>query len=171
MFRYGYDVQAAMEPWRDKLGDDFENVIARLSDRDRQLEDYLSKTLPQGELGYAQVTADQGAITTVTDLTSLTVTVTVGAGRRIRITGAIRSSNTGANSNLLLIRESTTTLQTSSYVASTATERMPPAVYVFTPTAGSHTYKLTADTGGGTMTMRASSTAPAFIQVEDIGPA
>lgn len=43
MFRYGYDVQSAMEPWREKLGDDYENVLARLSDRDRQLEDFLSE--------------------------------------------------------------------------------------------------------------------------------
>lgn len=41
-FRYPFDVQSAMEPWRDKLGPDFDNVINRLSDRDRALEDALA---------------------------------------------------------------------------------------------------------------------------------
>ena len=43
--------------------------------------------LPKGVLGYAQVTANQGSITTGSDLTGLSVTVTVPAGRRLKITG------------------------------------------------------------------------------------
>jgi hypothetical protein len=121
--------------------------------------------------GYAEVTANQGSITTVTDLTGLTVTVTVGTSRRIRVTGQIRSSNTGANSNLLLIKEGATTLQTSTYVASTATASSPAATAILTPTAGAHTYKLAADVGGGTMTMVAAANQPAFILVEDLGAA
>jgi hypothetical protein len=41
------------------------------------------------------------------------------------------------------------------------------------PTAGSHTYTITLALGGGSgsLTMVASSTSPAFILVEDIGPA
>ncbi len=122
-----------------------------------------------GEIGYAEVMADQGSITTIVDLTSLTATVTVAAGRRIRISAGCRHSNSGANSNVLYIREGSTTLQTASLIGSTSTQFLNGAV-VITPTAGAHTYKLSAETGGGTMTMRASSTSPAFILVEDIGP-
>ena len=39
--------------------------------------------LPWGDLAYAQATATQGLTTTPTDLTSITVTFTVVAGRRV----------------------------------------------------------------------------------------
>ena len=124
-----------------------------------------------GTLAYAEVFADQTGITAATDLTGLSVTVTVGTGRRIRVSAVARASNTGANSNLLYIKEDETTKQTASYVASTATESFPDAWVVLNPSAGSHTYKLTGDVGAGTMTLRASSTAPAQLLVEDIGAA
>src|SRR5712664_756362 len=61
---------------------------------------------------YVQVTADQGTFTAITDLTSLTVTVTVGAGRRIRITCLFAlSSSVAADIGQGYIREGATTLQ------------------------------------------------------------
>lgn len=41
-FRYQPDVRSTLDPWREELGRDFEQVVALLTDRDRDLEDYLS---------------------------------------------------------------------------------------------------------------------------------
>lgn len=38
-FRFPYDIAATLAPWRDKLGDEFDSVVALLADRDRALED------------------------------------------------------------------------------------------------------------------------------------
>lgn len=38
-FRYPVDIHTALEPWRQKLGSEFDSVVSRLSDRDRRLED------------------------------------------------------------------------------------------------------------------------------------
>ncbi len=59
----------------------------------------------------AQVTTNQTGITTVVDLTGLSVTVTVVSGRRIRITGQIRVEQmTGAGLVDLAIQEGATIL-------------------------------------------------------------
>ena len=53
--------------------------------------------LPKGWLGYAQVVANQAGIgTTEVDLTGLTVTVTVPAGRRVRIIGHVVAGSAAA---------------------------------------------------------------------------
>lgn len=124
-----------------------------------------------GELGYAAVTADQGSITTIVDLTSLTVTVTVPAGgRRIKITGSCLFSCTEVNDMCaLFIYESATALKSFSVqLSQTSTNYGALTTVVITPTAGAHTYKLRASrlTGSGTITMAASATDPAFILVE-----
>jgi hypothetical protein len=134
--------------------------------------------LPGGWIGYAEVTANQAGIGTGgADLTGLTVTVTVGTSRRIKVTGFVRAwSQTVANARIAFrVQESTTILNEvvveGSPVAGNAGDGNQ-VVWVATPTSGSHTYKLTAgvlDTG--TTTMNAAATYPAFILVEDIGPA
>lgn len=47
VFRYPFDIHAVMAPWREKLGQDFDAVVAHLADRDRALEDRLSR-FPDG---------------------------------------------------------------------------------------------------------------------------
>lgn len=42
-FRYQPDVQSTLAPWREKLGTTFDSVVAMLTDRDRQLEDYVDE--------------------------------------------------------------------------------------------------------------------------------
>lgn len=128
-------------------------------------------SVPLGYLDSAQVTADQPGITGLTPLTDLEVTVTVAAGRRLKISMAARGSNTGANSNLIYITKDGSIIQTSWYVASTVAESFPPVFALDEPSAGAHTYALSADVGGGTMTLRASSAGPAILLVEDIGAA
>jgi hypothetical protein len=43
-FRYVPDVQVTLEPWRAHLGQHYDEVAAKLTDRDRSLEDYITGT-------------------------------------------------------------------------------------------------------------------------------
>lgn len=131
-----------------------------------------------GTLGYAQVTANQTitASGTETDLTGLTATVTVGTGRRIRISGQGILSRTVADGVTLgRFKESTTALgRWAQHSPSANTEfGHSHGAVILTPSAGSHTYKLTLQrfSGTGNVTLNADSTSPAFILCEDIGPA
>ena len=129
--------------------------------------------MPGGVLGYAQVTANQTGITTVVDLTGLTVTVTVGSGRRIQITAiALFQDGTIDTQVIMSIQEGATVLQQAAIERGRCgllTRRSTPWSVILTPTAGVHTYKLTAQVPAGTVQMTAAATTPAFILVEDIG--
>ncbi len=120
--------------------------------------------------GYAQVTANQTAITTLVDLTGLTVTVNVPAGATIKITGYIPHFASGeANDTFsLYIYEGSTQLSLSVNQTVTDGSGVPPCMVILTPTAGSHTYKLSAAANGSlpSLTMEASTASPAFILVE-----
>ncbi len=128
--------------------------------------------LPGGVLGYAQVTSNQASISTVTDLTGLSVTVDVPANRRVRVTGRGGISQQSADgTHRGRIQESTTVLQDWAWgdlVNGTRTHQQ--GSVVLTPSSGSHTYKLTLDTSAGTCTLVAAADRPAFILVEDLGP-
>ncbi len=135
----------------------------------------LVASLPIGVLGYAEVTANQGSITTLADLTSLTATVTVGTDRRIRVVGfiGVAVDTVSDTTATLHIRESSTSLQLArNRPVGNTRQAVLQAVWVGAPSAGSHTYKLSLEreVGTGTLTMHAASTNPCFILVEDIGP-
>lgn len=124
-----------------------------------------------GVLSYAQVVADQGAITTSTDLTGLTTTVTVGDNRRIKVTGHVAQWNRAAGTVSfvqLRLLEGATLLQ---YILDSSNNNFAGSHFsaILTPTPGSHTYKLQANCDG-TITLIASATNPAYIMVEDLGP-
>lgn len=134
-----------------------------------------------GQLGYAQVAANQGGITALTDIVGLFATVTVATGRRIKITasGHVFSSeatfNTGGG--LVHIQEGAVGLTGIQMfnLNSTAGYHFHRSI-IISPAAGSHTYKLTIErnVGAGTLTLQADggvSRGPAFILVEDIGAA
>lgn len=130
-------------------------------------------TMPWGVQGYAERTSTQSLSAGMNDLTSLSVTYTAVANRRIRITAhAHVNAATNDQTGYLAIRESSTTLNlnqqwlNSSLVAETMVVQV-----VITPTAGSKTYKASFNfNGAATGTLQAASTTPAFILVEDIGP-
>jgi hypothetical protein len=131
-------------------------------------------TAARGQLDHAQVTANQNGISTATDLTGLSVTVTVGSGRRVKITGhGVLTQRTGAGLAVLIVREvSGATLgQLGSHTLQTNENHLVDGSVVITPSAGAHTYNLSLSTSANTVDWGASSTAPAFILVEDIGPA
>jgi hypothetical protein len=126
-----------------------------------------------GYLAVAQVTANQGSIGTATDLTSLTSgAITFVANRQVRISGYIAALGAaGGGLARLDIKESATILASDQEIMQTSNTGLR-AVAIISPSAGAHTYKLTfgRTSGADTLTMVASSTAPAFILVEDIGP-
>lgn len=131
-----------------------------------------------GRLNDAQATADQGTFTAETDLTGLSVAVTISAAfatanRKIKITGHCAiSSSVASDAANFRIKEGATILQDiEQTLPTTATRRLQfDAVAIIQPTAGVHTYKLSAlrAAGTGNLTMKAAATAPAFIIVEAI---
>lgn len=135
-------------------------------------------TLARGWLGYVEVTANQSVVGsgTETDITSLTVTLTVQADRKLRITGhGIFSRSVADGVTLARIKEGSTELGRFCQHAPSATSEFDCAEgsIVVAPSAGSHTYKLTMQrfSGTGNITLNAAAGSAAFILVEDIGSA
>lgn len=130
--------------------------------------------LPQGELGYVINTSQTNiAITTEVDLTGMSVTVTVTANRRIKITGQQFFSSTVASDVLCLaIKEGTTQLVAMQSSAATGSNGVTlHGSVIITPSAGVHTYKLSGVrvAGSGTMNTAGAPTVPNFLLVEDMG--
>lgn len=123
-----------------------------------------------GQLNYAQVIINQAGITTAVDLTGLTVSVTVGTGRRIKITGYVPQFSRTAGTVTFIglhVYEGVTELSNMT-VGMNNTYGGAVTMAVVSPTAGLHTYKLQANSDG-TVTTTVTATGPAFILVEDIG--
>ena len=134
-------------------------------------------TLPRGWLGYAEVTANQTvSVGTETDLTGLTVTVSVDANRRLKITAhGLFNRSVADGVSVARIKEGSTELgRFSQHSPSAASEfDLAEGSASITPASGSHTYKLTVQrvTGTGNVVLTAAAGSPAFILVEDLGAA
>jgi hypothetical protein len=131
-----------------------------------------------GQLGYAQETANQTiSSASEVDLTSLSVTVTVAANRRIRISHyEPQASHTVLNDVFdLRIKEGSTTLQVRRIITPGAGDVSGAGFQqiVLTPSAGPHTYKVVGIrvSGSGNEVLSRASTQPASLLVEDIGSA
>lgn len=126
-------------------------------------------------IGYAEsVTLSQSIAAAVTELTGLSVTVTVPAGRRLRITGHVYVQVTAGapGSPHIAIHEGGTRLGIADQSISATTPNINLSLdgsVVVSPTAGSHTYHLRggADTGD-TALYQGGASFPAYILVEDI---
>jgi len=133
--------------------------------------------IPKGVLGYAQVTSGQSGITSMTDLTGLSVTVNISAGRIIRITGhGLLSVSNFRSVAAGWIREGSSTLGRFGSVDNQALTANAfalghGAVILSSPSPGQHTYKLSLEvtSGSGTASLQAFTTSPAYILVEDLG--
>ncbi len=127
-------------------------------------------------LGESQVTTGQASITTETDLTGLSVTVTVPAGgRKVKITASVVIDNSvTTDTSIVYIKEGSTYLQ--SRITWQASGYKPLEFsWTGTPTAGSHTYKvsLARNSGTGTTSSNAGVVAStvlgyAFIRAEAV---
>lgn len=126
-----------------------------------------------GWIGYAEATAAQTGIAAAnTDLTSLSVAVTVGNARRIKVSWfVVVTQVTSAAGSSLRAAEGATQLNLSSLALAATESGTHTGAVILTPTSGAHTYKLTLATGAGTINTIASATIPCWILVEDIGTA
>lgn len=126
--------------------------------------------LPGSTLAYAQVVAAQGLTTTITDLTSLAVTVTVAAGHRIKVTAFAPVALSGSGRGIVAINEGATVLQQIRLTCATTDTQTFDGAVILQPTTGAHTYKLTGQVvTAASGTLNAAAANPAFILVEDIG--
>lgn len=129
---------------------------------------------PLGWLGQTTITAGQAGITAEADLTGFSVTVTVRPSRRIRVSAALLVSRTVVDgSSTAYIKEGGTYLFQANIEPHIANESIISTPHIpLTPTAGSHTYKLSLlrNSGTGTTALVAGALFPSFILVEDIGP-
>lgn len=132
--------------------------------------------------GYAEVTANQTTITSEADVTSLTVTWTAVSARRYRTSFCLnvsaQSSVPGSGEYMrIYITDGSNTHKFESTAPDPAgTDDRVTIVgsVVETGLSGSTTRKLRAQRADGTghaMSVLAASTYPAYILVEDIGPA
>jgi len=132
-----------------------------------------------GQVAAATRTSGQTiSSTSAADLTGLSVTFTAVAGRRYRIQGWLRaggSSTTGGDAELLLTDGSNTQLQLDRFgeVDATGLRWTFNIVHYTSPSAGSVTYKLRGRdaTSAKNWQTIAASDNPAYLVVEDIGPA
>lgn len=132
--------------------------------------------LPGGWLGYATQGTDQAAASG--DITDLSVTVTVGDSRLIRVSALVKlqMSKNGANAPALemALKEDGTQIYFADWVPTVVANNIHDSVYLSvlsTPDSGSHTYKATMSVLNGLGTITASTSGPNYILVEDLGPA
>lgn len=124
-------------------------------------------------LGYAEVKTNQGSIgATLVDLTGLTVTVNVPAGRRIRITSRayFTSTTSDGDAHVGIFEGAFQLTESRGFVGGTTQPFAAEPAIILSPSAGTHTYKLAAKrvTGTGTLTNNAWDNGPCYILVEDI---
>lgn len=132
-----------------------------------------ASTAPSSTLGYTEVTTSQtiGAVSTETDITGASVTVTVPAGRRLKISAqTLLNTNVANDEARMHIKEGATYLQTVIHSFSGALWETFRSDVIVSPSAGTHTYFLRANrqSGTGSLATYAAAALPTFILVEDI---
>jgi hypothetical protein len=127
---------------------------------------------PWGVISVATHTADQTGISSVVDITDLSITFTAVANRRYRITGDIQcASRANGNTVTAFIRDGSSTIVNQRGETTENGYSFPLHVETYvTPSAGSATYKLSLNCSTGTADVLAAPTKPAVLMIEDIGP-
>ena len=131
-----------------------------------------------GTVFYAQVTADQTGVTTEVDVTGLTTSGawTAETGRRYKVTAQFEITQSVAGDAWVVeIKDAsgpTTLKRITGSNGSTFSESKTGEYVSNASISGAKTWKLTVRraVGSGTITFGASSTYPAFLMIEDIGP-
>lgn len=134
--------------------------------------------MPWGVMGYKEVTADQGTITTIVDLTSLTLTITARANRRweIIVEGLVTSSVVADLIVGYITDGSNVVKNRWAQVIQVGTggqgQKQRGSANVVT-VGGSVTYKarLERNAGTGNVTLQANAAYAASIKIIDHGPA
>lgn len=131
-------------------------------------------SFPAAVLGYAEVTSSQ-TFTAAADATGFSVTVTVPAGRRLRVSGYVRMQNNNASANhvwIFLRNVSNADIGVAAVgltgSGTNGSDETVPFAHIFTPAAGTHTFKLWINAAAFNVTSLASAAEKAHIMVEDI---
>lgn len=130
-----------------------------------------------GWIGYVQVTANQTSITSLVDITSLTLTVTALASRYHKTTmflGSLASTVSADSVNAHITDGSNVDKQIAGVTLGAAGAGATMIVQVVeTGWSGSTTRKgrIERAAGTGTITLGAAATQPAFLLIEDMGSA
>lgn len=137
----------------------------------------LARSVPRGVLGYVQAAAvDQAGVGGLVDITGVTVTVTVGTGRLIRVTvEALYLKDATPGNTRLYIMEGATSLYPALIGQNASKYDTILASVILAPAAGQHTYRAQVAADAGTVTVSnvaaPFTNTPTWILVEDIGKA
>lgn len=142
----------------------------------RRAIENLWDLLPRGTVGYAQIVANQGGIVGPTDITGLVVAFTADPRRRYRVSiQSFMLSSAVSDVCLPSICNASNVVQQYGgiVVASTTYAQTVAFSVVLSGLAGAQTMKMRAERqfGTGSISVVAGATYPAYILVEDIGPA
>jgi len=129
--------------------------------------------LPRGIIGVATKTADQTGISSVADVTSLTLTWTATSSRYYRTTVFFNAQqNASIGTPQIYITDGSGTVKTKVLsVQNTGDYWSSVVTLVETGLSGSTTRKVQALTNAGTLSILGNSTYPSLILIEDIGAA
>lgn len=190
-FRYPFDILTSMAAWREKLGKTsqgiydpaYDEVIRYLTDRDRAIEDYLSLDVAQGILDFAGNGSAFDFGTLEADITGVSITVTVPAGRALKISWHVQGVNNdfvnpGGNNTVRIRAYEDATIvgftkqaDIADSADTTGRDEFDMSSFeIVAPTAGTHTYKLTAQITNGPSQNMTISGGGALLIVEDVGP-
>lgn len=127
-----------------------------------------------GLLAYATKTTQQAGITSITDVTGLSVTWTAVANRAYKLTAHIRATQQGGLGSVVtrITQSDNTSIAASLFIQSDGDQYTHSVVAIVEGlTPGSVTYKVRMSTNGPSVNAEGSTTAPAWFMVEDVGPA
>jgi len=124
-----------------------------------------------GKIGYVTNDVTQSTISTVVDVTSLSLTFTAVASRRYKLSVGLTYNLPGSSRCLAHIKEGATIIGRV-IDANTSGIRRELGIMTVAPAAGSHTYKVTMETLSGTVSIIPDSVVSLnFFLIEDIGEA
>lgn len=138
---------------------------------------HLYSNTARGRLAYTSITSGtNSAITSLVDINGLSVTFTAEAGRYYRVSGYIIGYTVAVGATghwVATIREGTTKLALNFSVNHLGRDASAYVETIRTFSAGSHTVKISAESSSasGGMNFVPLTDSPAWILVEDIGPA
>jgi len=135
---------------------------------------HAASTSPSSTLAYAQTITNSASLTAEAAIPGLTATVTVAAGRRLRIVADLQMNGSvaGNRAKVHLKRQADGAyLQEREVYMAQANVANPLHIeYIISPTAGTHTFFLTGmlAAGTGNVWQSAAASEPSFLLVEDI---
>jgi hypothetical protein len=135
----------------------------------------ISDSWPRGTLGYAERLTTTAAMSTIVDVTGMSVTFTAQTGRLYKVTvhipEAIQATASGIQQ--VYIRDAANTILNRSVrnTPSTTATLSHHVTWVGTLSAGTQTMKVSAAVSAGTFSFSGAATVRNVIVVEDIGAA